>query len=81
MAEVKLTTGGAERGAMVLDHYDSDERDRVCRLLTDLAEYCEDAGLAPLYAIAVTAQQIAKGRREGRRNPHEVIFDALPDEA
>lgn len=64
MPEPTLTTGGAQRAAMVLAHYDSDPRDRVARLLADLAEYCTDARLAPLPTIAVTAQQMANQRRE-----------------
>lgn len=63
MPEPTLTSGGAERAAMTLDHYDRDPQQRVVRFLTDLAEYCQDAGLAPLPVIAHAAQAVAEERR------------------
>ncbi len=58
-----LDSPGAQRARMVLDSYDPDEANRVFRLLADLADYCHEAGLAPLPTIAVSAEGLAVERR------------------
>lgn len=70
----ELTTGGAERGSMVLKSYDPDDRDRLCRLLTDLAEYADDAGLN-FAGAAVIAVQRAATRRTPAEERSRVEFD------
>lgn len=60
---VHLRTYGSQRAGMVLNHYDPDPDERLSRLLTDLAEWADDAGVPDFLLVATCARQRADERR------------------
>jgi hypothetical protein len=54
----QIQEGRAQRGAMVLQHYDTDDRGVLTRLLTDLIAFADASGMNFEGAASIARQRV-----------------------